>query len=253
LAVRAMSILFGGSITVDKSIITYRQGLGTKIKLPVTSVLLSTDDGYILYDTGFHPKTLTDPENTLGSNAKAVSLKEEDIIINRLESLNVKVEDIKYVINSHLHYDHTGGNYLFKNARFFVQRAEYQYAFGPDPFLSSAYIPSFFAESNYDLIDGSTELFPGVFVFTSPGHTPGHQSLIFELPKSGYKVLVGDAAYCDENINKQIPASNCYNPVIAVDSLLKLSTITKMAQGEMIICHDPMLFEQIKPSPYWYE
>lgn len=253
MAVKAMSILPGGFITVDKSIITYRQGLGTKMKLPVAAVLLATDEGYVLYDTGFHPEALVTPEKVLGPHAQGVTLKEEDIIVNRLASLSVKAEEIKYVINSHLHFDHTGGNHLFKNARFMVQRAEYQYAFNPDPFLKSPYITGNFANIQYDLIDGSTEILPGIFVFTSPGHTPGHQSLIFKLPKTGYKVLVGDAAYCDENVNKKIPASNCYNPVVAVDSLSKLNMMAQMLKGDLIIAHDYMLFEKVKSAPYWYD
>ena len=103
-------------------------------------------------------------------------------------------EDIDVVIDTHLHNDHCGGNTVladdgtlqpaFPNAVYTVQRREYEDAMQPNERTRASYIPANYAplveSGQMRLLDGDTELAPGVFGVVTPGHTPGHMSIRIE-------------------------------------------------------------------------
>jgi N-acyl homoserine lactone hydrolase len=95
------------------------------------------------------------------------------------------------VINTHLHFDHCGQNAVFKHAAFHVQRAELDRARRESPYLADWFD---FAGARFELLDGDTEIVPGLSVITTPGHTIGHQSVVIQ-GADGEDLLIGDAAY----------------------------------------------------------
>jgi N-acyl homoserine lactone hydrolase len=94
------------------------------------------------------------------------------------------------VINTHLHFDHCGGNRRFEGVPIHVQRAEYEAATGPD------YVPEwvFFDGAAYELLEGDATLMEGISVLSTPGHSPGHQAVCVETDV-GLVVLAGDVTY----------------------------------------------------------
>lgn len=94
------------------------------------------------------------------------------------------------VINTHLHFDHCGGNRRLAGTPTFVQRAELEAAVEPDYLVEWARFPG----ESYVELDGDTELFEGVSVLFTPGHSPGHQSVVVE-GDDGLVVLGGDVTY----------------------------------------------------------
>jgi len=104
MGVNGMYLLSGGVLEDDKGIMTYRVDMGKRIQLSLMMVLVKTDDGNILFDTGLNPHGLKDPIKTWGEGpAKAVvKFSPEDDVRNRLEELDLKTDDIRYVVNSHL-------------------------------------------------------------------------------------------------------------------------------------------------------
>ena len=108
-----------------------------------------------------------------------------------MSQLGVKPEDVALVINSHLHFDHAGGNTTsdadgtirptFRNARYVIQAGEYQYATHPNERTAGSYFaPNFVPLVDagvVDFIDGETEIVAGIRALPTPGHTPHHQSL----------------------------------------------------------------------------
>jgi N-acyl homoserine lactone hydrolase len=240
--VKRVWILRTGTLKLDRSILLLGRGYGVKETVPVYTVLLGTSDGYILIDTGMNPAGKDDPEGTWGERAKLIVPKvgRKDDIRYRLDEIGVSPDDVKYVINTHLHWDHTGGNRFFPKATFFVQNAEYRYAYHPDTNLGASYMRNHFDhELNYRLLDGDEDVANGVRIMMTPGHTPGHQSVLatFETGKS--LLIAGDAAYTFENIEKRIPPGNCYDYTLSVQSLHKLITVAHLTGASILPSHDP--------------
>lgn len=112
-------------------------------------------------------------------------------IADALAEHDMVPSDVGLVINSHLHFDHCGQNPVFRHAPFYIQRAELQRARVESPELSDWYD---FMDARFELLDGDTEIVPGVQVIGTPGHTVGHQCVIVDTA-AGHEVLIGDAAY----------------------------------------------------------
>jgi len=108
-----------------------------------------------------------------------------------LERAGIEPNSVTAVICSHLHFDHCGNNRLFPGTPIYVQRAEYEAA------RSKGYtVPDWlaFEGANYQLLDGALRLSDRVDIIPTPGHTPGHQSVLVATD-NGYEVIVAQAAY----------------------------------------------------------
>lgn len=231
-----------GGLYLDRSILLVGKGFGIKQEVPVFAVLAKTENEYILIDTGLNPNGLVDPEETWGERAKELLpiLTEEDNIVRRLNELDVNVSDISYVVNTHMHWDHTGGNQFFDDATFVVQKAEYRFAMYPDTYLSGSYMSNHYNNNaKYHLIEGDYTLCEGVDLLFTPGHTSGHQSVLLTM-KNGRRVIIpGDAVYTKENIELMRPSGNNWSINTAALSLNKLVTLSRLIGAEVIPSHDP--------------
>jgi N-acyl homoserine lactone hydrolase len=96
------------------------------------------------------------------------------------------------VINTHLHFDHCGQNAVFKHAAIYVQRTELARA---EREAKDLYDWFDFMNAQFELLDGDTELLPGLSVITTPGHTEGHQCVVVQSGDGALDVLTGDAIY----------------------------------------------------------
>jgi glyoxylase-like metal-dependent hydrolase (beta-lactamase superfamily II) len=99
--------------------------------------------------------------------------------------------EITAVANCHLHADHSGQNALFPGVPIFVQPAEWEAAHEPD-YTILDWIE--FPGARYVQVEGDHEVAPGIRIFATPGHSPGHQSLVVEVP-GGPILLAGQAVY----------------------------------------------------------
>ncbi len=167
---------------------------------PVWSALVKTPEGNILFDTGLHPVHVARPDATFGPQKDMrVVMRDEDAIVKRLEAIGVAPDDIAIVVNSHLHFDHAGNNGAFPRATFIVQAEHLASAKGRRSFPGVYWdLP----ELTYVPVSGRTRVARGVEVVPTPGHAPGHQSLLLDLPETGRVVLCGDAANTRENLER---------------------------------------------------
>lgn len=100
------------------------------------------------------------------------------------------IEQVACVVNTHLHFDHCGGNRLYSGTPIYVQRAE----------LAASRTPGYLEEwvwcdgASYVELDGDAEVLPGISVLSTPGHSPGHQAVVVET-NEGPVVLAGDVTY----------------------------------------------------------
>lgn len=210
-----MSVLDVGPLVLDKSLITtFAQG---KVEIPTTvAVFEHADHGVILWDTGI-PEAIADPDRKnvywppgVADMFGAQGFGQEHTLRFQLERLGIGLDDVKYVIYSHLHLDHTGGIELFPKATHVVQRREMAYAFCPDPWTKAMYVQNdlqHLQKFNVLPLEGDTDLFgDGTFkLITTPGHAPGHQCLLVDLSNHGRILLGGDVAHQRDQYENHIP------------------------------------------------
>ena len=196
--VQALQALQNGFLGLPRSALFYGDYSEAKVQIPITCYVVRTSDAVVLFDTGVSPRAVP---GLLRSDAMA-RFTDADLLVHRLDALGLRPTDVDLVVLSHLHYDHAGGAELFSKSELIVQRDEYAAAHYPAPFLASFYYRKNFDLPGYRwrLLDGDAALVPGLTVLRSEGHTPGHQSLLVELPETGPVILSGDACYWQEHI-----------------------------------------------------
>jgi N-acyl homoserine lactone hydrolase len=149
---------------------------------PVHGFVITHPGGAILVDTG-----VGGPEGVL-SDWRVVNVSVADALAEH----DLSPADISLVINTHLHFDHCGQNPVFRHAPFYVQRAELARARRESPELSGWFD---FTGARFELLDGDTEIVPGLSVVATPGHTVGHQCVTVRADDGTLDLLIGDAAY----------------------------------------------------------
>lgn len=247
MAVTALYALQNGFLGFQRSGLFYGELSTEVVQIPVTCYLVRTADAVVLFDTGLSPRAVpgllrTDP---------LARFTEEDLLVHRLDALGLTTDDIDVVVLSHLHYDHAGGAALFAKSELLVQRDEYAAALYPPPYFASFYYRKNFDLPGYRwrLLDGDTELLPGLTVLRSDGHTPGHQSLLVELPDTGPVILSGDACYWQEHADAERVPGVVWNPHLALHSIKRLKTLARLIGGRIFPAHDPVFWQSIKHSP----
>ena len=255
MAVRSFHILPAGFLNLDRSILVSGTDIGMKIEVPVYSVLLFHDEGPILIDTGLNPDGLTDPAKAWGPRAALIRprMTEKDVIENRLKDLNLTPSDIKMVILTHMHWDHVGGLRYFTRCPVVVQKAEYRFAFHPDTFVSGQYMRNHFDfQVPYKIIEGDSMLLPGLSVISTPGHSPGHQSVVIRLRSGQSHIITGDAVSTLDNMMMKIPGGNSWNGQLAVESIYRLEHLSVMLEAAIYPSHDGLLWRDFRKSPDFY-
>jgi N-acyl homoserine lactone hydrolase len=174
-------------------------------------------------------------------------MAKEDAVVARLASLGVRPDDIAIVVNSHLHFDHAGNNGAFPKATFIVQGEHLAFAKGKPNFPGVYWdIP----ELTYMPIVGRTRVAQGVEVVPTPGHAPGHQSLVVDLPETGPVVLCGDAAFTRENLERGVIRAQ--DEAAAKESLALIRSLVKDDLDRVFTSHDAKSWSQWKHSPETY-
>jgi N-acyl homoserine lactone hydrolase len=187
---------------VERSLTVFHRDYGVKKEGPVVAWLLMNGDQKILVDTGiFGP---SDASDTLG----VFSRTPEQRLEAQLSRFNTLPSEISLVINTHLHFDHCGGNGYFTGARFIAQKREMEYTKHPLPVTKSDYRVEV-REGDFELVDGDVEIAPGIKVILTPGHTLGGQAVLVETSEGLY-VIAGDTVPHFENM--EVPADEPFWP-----------------------------------------
>ncbi len=163
-----------------------------RIQLGMRCLLVEHDLGPIVIDTGAGNK-----ENEKFHEIYGVENRSEPgptWLEDGVRAAGFRPEDVVMVLNSHLHFDHAGGNTTlgadgvvratFPNARYFVQEREYQWATKTNERTAASYFPHNFeplrSSGQLELVRGEREIAPGVRAIPTPGHTPGHHGFLLE-------------------------------------------------------------------------
>src|SRR5450432_3470736 len=209
---------------------------------------------WMMWDTGY-PDSLADkPEGIVGPRSKALRTK---TLASQLAEIGVAPAQVTYLAFSHSHGDHVGNGNLFTAATLYIQKAEYDAAFGPDA-AKFGFVPATYDQlrtSRIVKLDGDADVFGdgSVRILSTPGHTAGHQSLLVRLPKTGAVVLSGDVAHFQENfVNRRVPGFN-FNVEQSKQSIDKLDAIVKAEHAQLWINHDSEQNATIAHAPKYIE
>ena len=212
-----------------------------RIPLALRCLLVEHDDGLVLIDTGIGNKENDKFRDIYGvDNAGAHGrTKLEDA----LAALGHRPEDVKWVINTHLHFDHAGGNttpkgLAFPRARYVAQRLELEFAQHTNERTAGSYLAHNFQGIPFQLIDGETEVLPGIRCIPTPGHVPYHQSVLVE---SGGEKACFLADLVPTSAHLPLPWIMGYDlqPLVTLESRRRLY---QRAEGEswlLVFEHDP--------------
>jgi glyoxylase-like metal-dependent hydrolase (beta-lactamase superfamily II) len=163
-----------------------------RIPLGMRCLLIEHERGLVLVDNGAGNKENARFHEIYGvENAGA---NRRTLLEDGLRSLGVSPGDVALMIDTHLHFDHAGGNTwvdeqgvvrpTFPNARYVVQRGEYEWATHTNERTAASYFPHNFepvvAAGLFDFVEGDVEVWPGIRLVPTPGHTPFHQSVLLD-------------------------------------------------------------------------
>ncbi|MGV1761480.1 AttM family quorum-quenching N-acyl homoserine lactonase [Rhizobium sp. A22-96] len=239
------------------------EGNGVDYEIPVPWFLLTHPKGHVVIDGGLAAEGLADPRGYWGDavdNYKPVMVESQGCVA-QLAGIGIAPEDIRLVVLSHLHSDHTGAIGRFPNATHIVQRREYEYAFTPDWFAAGAYVRRDFdrpelkwqflegaATDGYDLYGDGT-----LHMLFTPGHSVGHQSFLVNLPKSGAILLAADAAYTLDHWNEKALPGFLASAVDTVRSVQKLRAVAEQVGAMIVTGHDPEAWPRFRQAPGYYD
>lgn len=217
-----------------------------RIRVSSRPLLIQTGKKNILIDTGMGNKWDE-------KGMKMYSIENEPSLLASLKKLNIEPEAIDIVINTHLHFDHSGGNTIiadgkikpaFPKARYVIQKGEWEYALNPDDrsagsYLKENYLPLMEEFAQVDLIEGDARICEGVSVIMSTGHTKFHQSVLIE--SEGMKLFYpGDIMPTSMHVH--LPWVMAYDmaPIESVNTRKKL--IERAIDENWLIAleHDPV-------------
>ena len=214
-------------------------------QIPIVCYLVQTGDGKnILIDSGL-PEII--PEGYAGfENGRDV--------VEQLASIGLTPDDIDTIISTHYDGDHAGRHAAFAKARYVVQRAHHADATSNPRY--AAIRPQWDQPvERIRLVDGDTELLPGLALLETSGHVPGHQSVLVRLPDTGAVLLTIDAVPFGAGFTRDKPDDGSDPDAAAIRaSTHKLLDLAEREQvGLVIFGHDHEQWAGLKKLPEYYE
>jgi N-acyl homoserine lactone hydrolase len=248
----------GGDLSDMAGFDPFDERVGTRVYNPYFFFLIRHPQGVVVFDSGLHPALASDPESRLGPDAASFRLQlgADDHVEARLASVNMKPADVDVVVQSHLHFDHAGGLEALRHAPVLIQRRELEFAREPPVYQRDVY-----ARADFDLaldwqqLDGDHDVFGDgrMRIVATPGHTPGHQSLMVTLGER-VVILLADATYLlDKMRARRLPAI-LWSPDEMVASWERLEQLEREHDALLMPTHNLDFRTQMKLAPdSWYE
>lgn len=243
-------LLDSGSLVIDQSHVTWNVGAGSAVRFPVFSVLIEHSEGLFLFDSGFDKGTVEEflpfelPEQT-----------DEQTLPGQLELCGFSASDVTAVINSHLHFDHCGGQRHLPEAVTWVDKEELRHALVPESFERLGYADKVFhkPDSEYRWLERDEfELAEGIRLIHTPGHTVGHRSMV--ITRAGEKpyLFPADVTYTQESWDKEMIAGFHIDPTANVASVRRVKQLASRLEAEIFLTHDMAAWHTYKHAPDHY-
>jgi glyoxylase-like metal-dependent hydrolase (beta-lactamase superfamily II) len=214
--------------------------------------LIRHGEHWLLWDTGMADAIAAKPEGVSAAGGLLTLWVRKPLRL-QLEVLGLQPTDITHLALSHFHGDHVGNANLFTAATLYVQGAEAAAAFGPDA-AKFGFNPALYKglEANTRIeLDGDHDVFgdDSVRIVATPGHTPGHQSLLVRLPKTGAVVLSGDMVHLEENWHSQRVPSRNFDRDLSLRSMQRVADLLRSEGATLWINHELAHSAAVPKSP----
>jgi glyoxylase-like metal-dependent hydrolase (beta-lactamase superfamily II) len=223
-----------------------------RILLGMRCYLIEHDAGLVLIETGIGNKENPKFQDIYG--VENVGADGRTALEDGLRAAGFRPEDVAIVIDTHLHFDHAGGNtyrdragkvhLTFPRARYIVQRGEYHYATHTNERTAGSYfahnfVPVFEAGA-FDFVDGEREIVPGIRVIPTPGHTPHHQSVL--LDAGGERAFV-IADLAPTSVHLPLPWIMGYDvePLVTLETKRRILARAQAEDWLLVFIHDPQV------------
>ena len=250
----------GHSRANDKSVWTPGENVGQSIEFSSTCWLIKRGDQWLLWDTGVPQSALHDPEGW-STLPKLIVYHLDKALTNQLAEIGLKTADITYVAISHTHGDHIGNVRLFPDSTVLMQRAEYAWISSPDGpnnnvnQLKALARKLLGAPKHLTLLDGDSDVFGdgSVTLVSTPGHTPGSQSLLVRLKNSGFIILSGDVVHLEENFEKDTVPSLNTDKAASIASMERIRGMIATYKAKFFINHDKAETDTLRLLPAFYD
>lgn len=214
-------------------------------EIPIVCYLAQTGDGRnILIDSGL-------PERIPAEESEFANGRD---VIEQLASLGLTPDDIDTVISTHYDSDHAGRHAAFTRAQYVVQRAHHLDA-ASNPRYATTRPQWDQPMERIRLVDGDTELLPGLELIETSGHVPGHQSVLLRLPSTGAVVLTVDAVPFAEGFTRaeRGGGDDPEGEATRASTVKLLDLVEREHVGLVIFGHDKEQWETLKQAPEFYE
>ena len=254
-----VTLLDGGAMEQDGMLMFWMAGPSGPYRFPVYSVLIEHAEGRFLFDSGVDKAlftrlvaggTQTDDANVPG--ALGIFQSERQTLPGQLDLLGLAPRDITYVMNSHYHLDHVGGNALCCCATTLCHQAELDAINHPHPIEAFGYSDNRFLcpqspidgratdiyTPRFEALCGDVEVAKGLTLLETPGHTPGHYSLLVRLARRRPMLFTGDACYSKRNLDIMAIPGPHVDPKQAYGSLERLKQLADLHDAELFYSHD---------------
>lgn len=211
-----------------------------KVQFVFSCYLIKHGDDYMMWDTGH---AMTAP-----NVAPKVSL------VDQLAKLDVKPDQIKYVGISHYHADHTGQVGSFPKATILIGKGDWDAISAPSPAQgvnAAPFAPWIKGEGKVEALANDKDVFGdgSVIVLNTPGHTPGHHSILIKLAQMGPVMISGDAVHFHENYDTGgVPWFN-FDRAQTLASIDRLKKLAANAKAILIIQHDARDIDKLPAFP----
>ena len=237
----------GRLIAKDQSRWTPGVNVGQSRELSNNCYLFKHERGTLLWETGL-PDSVADQSGGVTSPNGALLWLRDKKLVSQLESVGVKPDDITYVAMSHSHADHTGNVRAFPKSKILMQKVEHEFAMKmtPQPLTD---------DQNIQILSGDHDVFGdgSVKIISTPGHTPGHQSLLVKLPKTGALILTGDLVHFQYMWDNKIVPSFNFNKQQSLSSIERVINLIAEHKAQLWIGHDKETTARIDRAPKFYE
>ncbi len=238
----------GEGVAGDISIWSPGVDVGTSKEFVDNCYLIKHGKDWFLWDTGLADAVADAPNGFPSPDPRFLQWRRPKKLASQLDAIGVNPADIKSIAVSHSHPDHAGNIDMFPNAILYVQGSEYDWA-ATKPALRFA------PEHPVTKLDGDRDIFGdgSVTILSTPGHTPGHQSLLVRLLHTGAVVLSGDAVHFKSNWdNRRVPSINNDRDK-SLASMERIADILKAEKAQLWINHDKTQRDTLKMSPEYYD